>query len=97
MAAMDTEWQFPYAFCGIDGSHLPIQCPEGGAESAKQYFNFKSFYSIVLLCLVDAHYRFIWASIGAPGNTHDSTYFQSSTLWKDITDGKILPAMPPKI
>ena len=39
----------------------------------KQYYNFKNFYSAVLLALVDAKYRFIWASLGAPGNTHDST------------------------
>ena len=24
---MDAEWQFPYAFSSIDGSHLPIKYP----------------------------------------------------------------------
>ena len=88
---MDAEWQFPYAFAGIDGSHLPIKCPHGGQEAMKQYYNFKNFYSVVLLGLVDANYRFIWASLGAPGNTHDSTYFQSTSLWGDICSGNILP------
>ena len=37
---------------------------------------------------LDARYRFIWASIGAPGNTHDSTNFQSTSLWDDIKSGK---------
>ena len=60
-------------------------------EAMKQYCNFKNFYSVVLLGLADANYRFIWASLGAPGNTHDSTYFQSTSLWVDITSGKILP------
>ena len=91
MITMGSEWQFPYAFCAIDGSHLPIKCPDGGAESMKQYFNFKNFYSIVLLALFDARYRFIWASIGAPGNTHDSTYFQSTDLWKGISEGDFIP------
>ena len=77
---MDIEWQFPFAFSAIDGSHLPIKCPDEGMESKKQYFNFKGFYSIILLAIVDAKYRFIWASVGAPGNTHDSTYFQSTKL-----------------
>ena len=40
MITMGSEWQFPYAFCAIEGSHLPIKCPDGGAESMKQYFNF---------------------------------------------------------
>ena len=56
---MDEEWQFPFAFCGIDGSHLPIKCPNGGSESMKQYYNFKNFYSVILLALVDAKYRII--------------------------------------
>ena len=87
---MECEWQFKYAFCAIDGSHLPIKCPPGGAEAMKQYHNFKNFYSVILLALVDSQYRFIWASIGAPGNTHDSTLFQSTNLWQRITDGEVL-------
>ena len=88
---MDIEWQFPFAFSAIDGSHLPIKCPDGGMESKKQYFNFKGFYSIILLAIVDTKYRFIWASVGAPGNTHDSTYFQSTKLWSNISSGKTIP------
>jgi len=80
MAKFGEEWQFPYAYAAVDGSHLPIKCPKGGAQSKKQYFNFKGFYSVVLMALVDAEYRFIWASVGAPGNTHDSTLFQSTEL-----------------
>ena len=77
---IDAEWQFPYAFAGTDGSHLPIKCPNGGQEAMKQHYNFKNLYSVVLLALVDAKYRFIWASLGVLGNTHDSTYFQSTSL-----------------
>ena len=88
---MDVEGQFPYAFAAIDGSHLPIKCPSDGQEAIKQYYNFKNFYSVVLLGLPDANYRFIWASLGAPRNTHDSTYSQSTSFWDDITSVKILP------
>ena len=58
----------------------------------KQYYNFKKSYSDVLLALVDAHYRFIWASIRAPGNTPDLTYFQSTSLWEKITKGELIPS-----
>lgn len=91
MAKFGEEWQFPYAFAAVDGSHLPIKCPNGGAQAMKQYFNFKGFYSIVLMALVDAEYRFIWASVGAPGNTHDSTLMQSTELWDRIVAGKVIP------
>ena len=43
-----------------------------------------------LLALVDAKYRFVWASLGSPGNTHDSTYFQITSLWDEIIAGKVL-------
>ena len=91
MAKFGEEWQFPYAFAAVDGSHLPIKCPKGGAQAMKQYFNFKGFYSIVLMALLDAEYRFIWASVGAPGNTHDSTLMQSTELWDRIVAGNVIP------
>ena len=40
---MDAEWQFPSAFYGIDGSQLPIKCPNGGQEAMKQYYSLKTF------------------------------------------------------
>ena len=57
----------------------------------KQYFNFKGFYSIVLMALVDGEYRFIQASVGAPGNTYDSTLLQSTDVWKKIVGGEMIP------
>ena len=40
----------------VDGSHVPIKCPNDGAQVMKQCFNFKCFNSIVLIALVDAEY-----------------------------------------
>ena len=87
---MECEWQYKNAFAPIDGSHCPIKCPAGGAESNKQYYIFKKNYSVVLMALMDAHFRFIWASFGAPRNTHDSTYFQSTSLCEKITKGELI-------
>lgn len=90
---MEQLWQFPYAWGAIDGCHLPLKCPAGGAESRKEYHNFKNFYSIVLVAIVHAKYRFIWASCGFPGNSHDSIIFQSTELWEDITEREIIPSL----
>ena len=68
-----------------------MKCPPGGPEAMKQYHNFKNFYSIILVALVYPKYHFIWACVGAPGNTHDSTLFQSTSLWEKITAGNIFP------
>ena len=91
MGKFNEEWKFPYAFVAVDGSHLSMKCPNGGAQAMKQYFNFKGFYSIVLMALVDEEYRFIWASVGAPGNTHNSTMLKSTDLWKRIVRRKMIP------
>ena len=73
----------------MDCSHLPITCLNGGAEAMKQYLNFRGFYSIFLMALL--YHRFIWASVGAPANTHDSTLLQSTDLRKRISEGEMIP------
>ena len=47
---MECEWQFKYASAAIDGSYCAIQCPAGGAESTKQYYNFFIKIFIWLYC-----------------------------------------------
>ena len=72
-------WQFPGAFGGIDGCHIPIKCPHGG-KARKEYYNFKNFYSIVTMKIVAADYRFFWANVGLPGSVNDPCTFQASHL-----------------
>ena len=93
MEEMDKEWQFTYAFAAIDGCHISIKCPAGGSESAKEYHNFKNFYSIVMMAMVDAKYRIIWASAGFAGNAHDSIIFQATDIYAEIARGHKLPSI----
>ena len=69
---MEELWQFPCCWVALDGCHIPIKCPPGGLEACKEYHNFKIFYSIVLMAMIDSHYRFVWGSCGYPGNSHDA-------------------------
>ena len=89
---MHEEWQFTCAFAAIYGCHISIKCPTGGLESAKEYHNFKNFYSIVvMMAMVDAKYRIIWASTGFACNAHDSIVFQASDIYAEIARGNRLP------
>ena len=88
---MNVMWQFPSCWAALDGSHIPIKCPTGGMIACKEYHNFKIFYSIVLMGMVDSHYRFIWARCGYPGNSHDAIILQSTQLWSDIKEGTCIP------
>ena len=91
MVDTESEWQFTFAFSVIEGPDLPIKCPKVGSGAMKQYYNFKSFYSIILIALVDSRYHFSWVSEGAHGNTYGSTDFQSTDLWSRIETGLVFP------
>ena len=88
---MEYMWQFPCCWAAIDGCHIPIKCSPGGLQSCKEYCNFKNFYSVVLMALVDSNYRFIWGSWGFPGNSHNAIIFQFTELWSNIKDNDIIP------
>ena len=56
---MEDKWQFPSAFGGVDGCHIPMKCPSGRNEVRKEYYNFKNFYSILMMGIVGADYKFL--------------------------------------
>ena len=63
--------------------------PTWGLEACKENHNFKNVYSVVLMAMIDPHYRFVWGSCGFPGNSHDAVIFKSTDLWNSIEDGFI--------
>ena len=93
MLDIEERWQFPCCWAAIDGCHIPLRCPDGGLAACKDYHNFKNFYSIVLMAMVDAKYRFIWGSCGFPGNSHDSIIFQSTQLWTNVSERQAIPSI----
>ena len=97
MKEMNERWQFPFCWAAIDGCHIPIKCPPGGAASCKEYHNFKNFYSVVLMAMVDSKYRFIWGSCGFPSNSHDAIIFQATELWEKLNEHDFIPDIAHKV
>jgi len=74
-------WNFPHTLGAIDGKHIACKCPPA---SGSTYFNYKKYYSVVLLALVDSNYKFIWADLGARGAASDAQIWNASDLQDSI-------------
>ena len=72
-----TRWNFKHTIGALDGKHVRIKCPK---NSGSIYYNYKGFYSIVMLALVDADYKFIWLDVGSTGCNSDAQIWNSCEL-----------------
>ena len=85
MVDMETPWQFPCC-----RATFLFSVPQGDQKPAKSIVTLKKFYSIVVMAIVNAKDRFNWASVGFPGNSHDSVILQSTELWHEITENNVI-------
>ena len=84
-------WNFPNCIGAIDGKHVMIQCP---VNSGSLFYNYKSYFSIVLLAVASADYRFVMVDIGAYGSSNDSGVLNNIAPFKCLKKKKlsILPS-----
>lgn len=66
--AFNTKANFPHCIGAVDGKHIRLKKPN---QSGSMYINYKNFFSIVLLAVVDSNYRFIYI-------------FKECTFWKRL-------------
>ena len=49
-------------------------------QSGSRYYNYKGFYSVVLLSFVDADYRLLWTDIGSNGCCSNTNIYNACQL-----------------
>ncbi|XP_067203329.1 uncharacterized protein [Linepithema humile] len=74
-------WNMPNCIGAIDGKHINVIAPK---NTGTEFFNYKKSFSIVLMAICDAYYRFIFVDIGAAGSNHDSIIFKECTFGKAL-------------
>lgn len=74
----------PNCLGAVDGKHIRLVKPP---NSASLYFNYKKFFSLVLMAVTDANYKFIYIDVGAYGKCSDSAIFEDSVLYQKVNSG----------
>ena len=64
----EERWQLPNYFGSEDGKHIRIKCPR---NSYSRYFNYKGYFSIVLMAFVGPRYEFLLVDAGCQGSGSD--------------------------
>lgn len=81
----EKRWNFPHVLGAIDGKHIRVRNPP---RSGSKYYNYKKFYSIVMLAVADANYKFLYMEVGAVGSESDAGIYTQSKLAELMEDNK---------
>lgn len=82
-------WNFPNCVGAIDGKHVRLVAP---SNTGSLFYNYKGYFSIVLLAIVDANYKFTVVDVGSYGKEGDAGIFNKSELGHVVQNGNIFPA-----
>lgn len=72
---------FPNCIGSVDGKHIRCRNPQ---NAGSKFFNYKKYYSIILMAVVDSNLSFISVDVGAFGRESDSSVFKECQFGKKL-------------
>ncbi|XP_022183432.1 protein ALP1-like [Myzus persicae] len=77
---------FPNCIGAVDGKHIRVVKP---IDSGSLFYNYKNYFSILLMAVCDSHYNFTFVDIGSFGKCADSTVFRDSVFYKKLMNNEL--------
>lgn len=74
------KWNFPNLLGAMDGKHVVIQAPPH--IGSQFFFCYKKTFNVVILCLIDANFKFIYSS--RCGRNSEGSIFKHSNFGKKL-------------
>ena len=93
LSGFEDSWNFPHCLGAIDGKHIRIECPK---LPGSYYYNYKGFYSIILLAICNSNYCFTLFDLHHYGSNNDSGVLAKSEMGELIETQKIGISQPTK-
>ncbi|XP_053319731.1 uncharacterized protein LOC128491433 [Spea bombifrons] len=81
---------FPNCLGAVDGKHIRVKKPP---HSGSLYFNYKRYFSIILMAVADINFKFVAVDVGGYGSSSDSRVLQASKLGHQLLLNQI--SLPP--
>nr|CAH7767051.1 unnamed protein product [Callosobruchus chinensis] len=86
-----TRTNFPHCVGAIDGKQVRVVKP---VHSGSLFYNYKNYFSVVLLAVCDSNYKFLYIDVGSFGKESDSTVLN---FGKKLQEGKLNLPPPEKV
>ena len=82
----EERWNFPNCIGTIDGKYIVMKYPN---NLGSYFFNYKTTFSIVVLSLVNADFKFIFIDVSCNGIISDGGVFYNSPFSKALLENTI--------
>jgi len=85
-------WNFPNCIGSIDGKLVRLQRP---VRAGGSYFNYKKYFSVNMMAVVESYGRFLYVTVGAQGSANDAAVYNASSFAELIADSSNPLNIPP--